>query len=139
MHVPTKTRQGTVWGKRTDDTPGPLEVDGCPHTERRTVDPVHAGRYIDYSPSPPVERSNRVIDNNPAGIEIFATSTDVFQLHTTGRFWRYTGPPISGWQLIDNDHEIEDAQNWLHAISISDGSERPHSPVHIEGSFGAAR
>ena len=80
-----------------------------------------------------------MLDNNPAGIEIAATRSDIYQLHNTGRLWRYTGPPLSGWQLIDNDHEIDDAQNYLHAISITDGSERPNSPVHVTGSFGGAK
>jgi hypothetical protein len=27
----------------------------------------------------------------------------LFQLHSDGSLWQYTGPPVTGWQLLDNN------------------------------------
>ncbi|MBL7537655.1 hypothetical protein, partial [Escherichia coli] len=49
-----------------------------------------------------------MLDNNPATIAIFANGTDLYQLHNTGKIWRYTSTPCSGdncpgWPMLDNN------------------------------------
>src|SRR5262249_55150633 len=47
------------------------------------------------------------LDNNPLTTQIVAATTIggtiLYQLHRTGTIWKYTGPLISGWQLLDNN------------------------------------
>jgi hypothetical protein len=41
--------------------------------------------------------------SNPAATKIVATPAAVYQTHGDGTIWAYTGPPISGWQMLDNN------------------------------------
>jgi hypothetical protein len=43
------------------------------------------------------------LDNNPATKLISADGGYLYQLHKTGKIWRYTGTPLTGWQEIDNN------------------------------------
>lgn len=59
-----------------------------------------------------------MLDHNPA-THTLATSQDraLFQLHNNGKIWRYTGTPITGWELIDQNPatvEIVAATNALY-------------------------
>jgi hypothetical protein len=49
-----------------------------------------------------------MLDNNPAAINIVASAGKLYQLHSNGGLWQYTGMPCSGsicpgWQLLIND------------------------------------
>ena len=43
------------------------------------------------------------LDNNPASVGIVADGGDLYQLHNTGKIWKYVGPPMTGWQQLDNN------------------------------------
>jgi len=43
------------------------------------------------------------LDNNPASVAIVADGGDLYQLHNTGKIWKYVGPPLTGWQQLDNN------------------------------------
>ena len=43
------------------------------------------------------------LDNNPASVAIAADGGDLYQLHNTGKIWKYVGPPLTGWQQLDNN------------------------------------
>jgi Thermolysin metallopeptidase, alpha-helical domain/Thermolysin metallopeptidase, catalytic domain len=43
------------------------------------------------------------LDDNPETKQITADGGHLYQLHNTGRIWRYTGKPLTGWQEIDNN------------------------------------
>lgn len=43
------------------------------------------------------------LDDNPASVAIVADGGDLYQLHNTGKIWKYTGTPIAGWQELDNN------------------------------------
>ena len=43
------------------------------------------------------------MDNNPATTTIAASDVALYQMHGDGTIWTYTGPPISGWQVLDNN------------------------------------
>jgi hypothetical protein len=54
-----------------------------------------------------------MLDNNPAAVSIAAapidgppnpwTTSSLYQLHNDGSIWKYTGPPLSGWQKLDDN------------------------------------
>jgi hypothetical protein len=49
-----------------------------------------------------------MLDNNGATIGIFAADNNLYQLHNSGRIWRFTGAACSGescpgWQMLDNN------------------------------------
>jgi hypothetical protein len=49
-----------------------------------------------------------MLDNNGASIGIVADGSNLYQLHNTGRIWRFTGTACSGescpgWQMLDNN------------------------------------
>jgi len=49
-----------------------------------------------------------VLDDNPAALDIAADGNDLYELHRTGKIWRYTGTACSGnscpgWQMLDNN------------------------------------
>jgi hypothetical protein len=48
-----------------------------------------------------------MLDDNGATVQIAADGNDLFQLHNSGRIWRFTGTPCSGnscpgWQMLDD-------------------------------------
>ena len=43
------------------------------------------------------------LDNNPDTVALAADGTDLYQLHKTGRIFKYTGTPVTGWQLLDQN------------------------------------
>lgn len=43
------------------------------------------------------------LDNNAATVAVAADGNDLYQLHNTGKIWKYGGPPITGWQELDNN------------------------------------
>jgi hypothetical protein len=43
-----------------------------------------------------------LLDNNPDTIDISAMGSHLYQIHGTGRVWRYTGIPMTGWELLDD-------------------------------------
>jgi hypothetical protein len=43
------------------------------------------------------------LDNNPATQSIVAAAADLYQVHGDGSIWKYTGPPLTGWQELDNN------------------------------------
>jgi hypothetical protein len=45
----------------------------------------------------------QMLDNNSATTAILADGDDLYQLHNTGKIWKYTGTPLSGWQMLDNN------------------------------------
>jgi hypothetical protein len=49
-----------------------------------------------------------MLDNNPNTTEIVATGDRLYQRHSTGWIWRYTGPACTGqscpgWRRLDNN------------------------------------
>lgn len=44
-----------------------------------------------------------MVDNNPAATSIAISTSALYQTHGDGSIWIYTGPPISGWQMLDNN------------------------------------
>lgn len=46
----------------------------------------------------------RMLDGNPATVKI-VTAADgaLYQLHNTGKIWRYIGTPLTGWELLDQN------------------------------------
>jgi hypothetical protein len=36
-------------------------------------------------------------------VAIAAAGNNLYQRHNDGRIWRYTGPPLTGWQELDNN------------------------------------
>ncbi|KAF5642035.1 beta-glucosidase [Fusarium sp. NRRL 52700] len=44
----------------------------------------------------------QLLDNNAAAISIVADGADLYQLHSSGLIWFYTGTPIIGWRLLGN-------------------------------------
>jgi hypothetical protein len=45
-----------------------------------------------------------MLDRNPATQKLAAASDrSLYQLHYDGKVWRYTGQPVSGWELIDQN------------------------------------
>ncbi len=60
-----------------------------------------------------------MLDNNPATKAIVADGDRLYQLHSSGKIWRFTGTPCSGnscpgWQMLDNNPATT-------AISAGDG------------------
>lgn len=45
----------------------------------------------------------QLLDNNAATISAISDAGNLYQLHNSGKIWRYTGPPVTGWQEIDNN------------------------------------
>ncbi|CAM1502198.1 Fc.00g041820.m01.CDS01 [Cosmosporella sp. VM-42] len=45
----------------------------------------------------------QLIDNNSATISIVVDGANLYQLHNSGRIWKYTGTPLTGWQELDNN------------------------------------
>lgn len=45
----------------------------------------------------------QLLDNNAATVSAVSDAGNLYQLHNTGKIWRYTGPPMTGWQEIDNN------------------------------------
>ena len=43
------------------------------------------------------------LDNNPASVAITADGGNLYQLHNTGKVWKYVTPPLTGWQMLDNN------------------------------------
>ncbi|MGE8066179.1 C1 family peptidase [Pseudomonas sp. NPDC089569] len=43
------------------------------------------------------------LDANPASLAIAADADKLYQLHKTGRVWRYTGVPNTGWEELDSN------------------------------------
>ena len=86
---------------------------------RHAPRPRHARRPSSYGPD---EESTRVslfsrhlppgwqeVDDNPATLSIAAGASfgplgpTLYQLHSTGALWRYTGTPMVGWELLDTN------------------------------------
>jgi hypothetical protein len=49
-----------------------------------------------------------MLDNNAATVTIAAAGSNLYQLHNSGRIWRFTGTACSGnscpgWQMLDNN------------------------------------
>jgi hypothetical protein len=44
-----------------------------------------------------------MVDNNPTAVGIAASTSALYQMHGDGTIWIYTGPAISGWQMLDNN------------------------------------
>lgn len=79
----------------------------------------------------------QMLDTNGATAQIVADNVtqDLYQVHIDGSIWRYTGTPCSGnncpgWQVLDNNWALNDGANYLHAVNITDGTER-RPPVVI--------
>jgi hypothetical protein len=56
----------------------------------------------------PTEKSTplmgwQLLDNNPATMQIVADGGNLYQLHTNGKIWQYTGTPLTGWQQLDSN------------------------------------
>ena len=47
--------------------------------------------------------AGRCWTSKPAATEIVASPSTLYQAHGDGTIWSYTGPPISGWQMLDNN------------------------------------
>ncbi|KAK5053314.1 hypothetical protein LTR84_002288 [Exophiala bonariae] len=45
----------------------------------------------------------QLLDNNSATVSTIVDDTNLYQLHNTGKIWRYTGPPLTGWQELDDN------------------------------------
>jgi hypothetical protein len=43
------------------------------------------------------------LDKNPDTKSVVAVGTRLYQLHKSGKIWRYTGTPLTGWQELDNN------------------------------------
>ena len=43
------------------------------------------------------------LDNNPATVDIVADGDLLYQLHSNGRIFKFTGTPLTGWQELDNN------------------------------------
>jgi hypothetical protein len=43
-----------------------------------------------------------MLDNNPTALSIAADSS-LYQRRADGTIWLYTGPPLTGWQTLDNN------------------------------------
>jgi hypothetical protein len=44
-----------------------------------------------------------LLDANPATRMLAAEGRNLYQLHSDGKIWRFTGTPLRGWELIDNN------------------------------------
>jgi C1A family cysteine protease len=44
-----------------------------------------------------------LLDRNPESAKLVAAADDLYQVHSDGRIWRYTGRQITGWQELDNN------------------------------------
>ena len=49
-----------------------------------------------------------MLDDNPATLGIISAAGALYQLHNTGKIWKYTGTPCSGnscpgWQMLDDN------------------------------------
>jgi hypothetical protein len=47
------------------------------------------------------------LDNNSASVDIVADGNNLYQLHQTGRIWKYTGTPHTGWMELDNNGDTK--------------------------------
>ncbi|WP_152531548.1 hypothetical protein [Mycobacterium sp. UM_CSW] len=47
------------------------------------------------------------LDHNPATIAIVADGADLYQLHDTGKIFRYIGTPITGWEMLDQNPDTK--------------------------------
>jgi hypothetical protein len=45
----------------------------------------------------------RQLDNNPMSIAIVGDADDLYQLHNSGRIFKFSGTPLTGWQELDNN------------------------------------
>jgi hypothetical protein len=45
----------------------------------------------------------QLLDNNHDTISTAAADGNLYQLHKTGKIWKYTGTPLTGWQMLDNN------------------------------------
>lgn len=45
----------------------------------------------------------RELDNNPSTTAIVVHAWHLYQMHSDGRIWIYTGPPLTGWLELDNN------------------------------------
>jgi peptidoglycan hydrolase-like protein with peptidoglycan-binding domain len=43
------------------------------------------------------------LDNNSASVDIVADGNDLYQLHNTGRIFKFTGTPMTGWLELDSN------------------------------------
>jgi len=43
------------------------------------------------------------LDNNSASKAIAAGDNSLYQLHDSGKIWRFNGTPLTGWDLLDNN------------------------------------
>jgi hypothetical protein len=43
------------------------------------------------------------LDKNPDTVALVADGASLYQLHKTGKIFKYTGTPITGWQLLDQN------------------------------------
>jgi hypothetical protein len=45
-----------------------------------------------------------MLDENPATIAIVTNGRgELYQLHNSGKIWKYTGTPVTGWQMLDEN------------------------------------
>jgi len=67
----------------------------------------------------------RELDNNPSTTAIVVHAWHLYQMHSDGRIWIYTGPPLTGWLELDNNPatraivasgELTDAQGHLYQL-----------------------
>ena len=61
------------------------------------------GRYAGDTNFVPAQAAWLEVDNNPATVAIVGANDHLYQLHNTGKIWRYTGTPLTGWQELDNN------------------------------------
>jgi hypothetical protein len=137
-------RDGTIWRYTGPPISGWQLVDNNPATTHIAAAPtagwggstlyqLHTDGTIWKYTGPPIS-GWQLLDNNPATAQIVVDNTadTLYQIHIDGTIWRYTGPPLTGWQMLDNNWALNDGANYLHAVNITDGTER-RPPVRIQG------
>ncbi|RMZ89666.1 hypothetical protein DV736_g3107, partial [Chaetothyriales sp. CBS 134916] len=51
----------------------------------------------------PKNQGWQLLDNNAATVNLVTANDNLYQLHNTGKIWKYTGTPLTGWQQLDNN------------------------------------
>lgn len=64
----------------------------------------HAGNNIlEYSWTGPATATSVIaLDKNPATTGFYVRGTHMYQIHQDGSIWRFSGTPITGWEMLDN-------------------------------------
>ncbi|KAF5667738.1 putative beta-glucosidase [Fusarium denticulatum] len=116
--ISTYVPEITVWGTEEPDSttedatttrpiiPSPnssfsMSVE-TPVTPERSITSMIAAATTSSSSTSTTTPGWQLLDNNAAAISIVADGSDLYQLHSSGFIWFYTGTPITGWRLLGN-------------------------------------